>query len=212
MARSKCQLSEKGSYRRKILERCKMALNLRPKLMVVLSLIFLLGVPHLYSKQENSNYYLGVLAKGYPPSLVVGELRFANARVVNINDNMVLFGINAETKLTTFLKNLPFLQEVYVEAADISRNGSLKKNPMVREFFSLTKQNRLKEGISPQSRGDIPKKTVQDGKKKGSAPEAAMAVDKQTENAPTGNMALIDRLIREKAKATRAKKEVEKKI
>jgi hypothetical protein len=189
-----------------------MASKLRSKLVVVLYLIFLLGVLPLYSKQENSNYYLGVLAKGYPPSLVAGELRFANARVVSIKDNMVLFGINEKTKLTTFLKNLPFLQEVYVDAADISRNDSLKKNPLVREFFSLSKRNRLKEEIAPQSRGDTPHKTVQDVKKEGSSPEPTMAVDKQTKTAPTGNMALIDRLIREKAKAIQAKKEVGKKL
>jgi hypothetical protein len=98
------------------------------------------------------------------------------------------------------------LQEVYVDAAEISRNDSLKKDPLVREFISLSKQTRLKEGISPQSKGDPPHKTVQDVKKKGSSHEPAMAADKQTKSAATGNMALIDQLIREKAKATRVKK------
>jgi hypothetical protein len=98
-----------------------------------------------YPEKENSNYYLGVLENGYPPSLVVSEFRFANAQVVSIKDNMVLFGINEKTKLTTFLKNLPFLKEVYVDAKDVKANNSLRKNPMTREFLNLLQRDRLKK-------------------------------------------------------------------
>ena len=72
-------------------ERCKMILKSSIKKKVPLFfLILLLGVVPTFSEKENSNYYLGVLAKGYPPSLVANEFKFANARVVNIKDNMVL--------------------------------------------------------------------------------------------------------------------------
>lgn len=124
-----------------------MFLNLSTKGFFLCLLILLLGVftMYPYPEKENSNYYLGVLENGYPPSLVVSEFRFANAQVVSIKDNMVLFGINEKTKLTTFLKNLPFLKEVYVDAKDVKANNSLRKNPMTREFLNLLQRDRLKK-------------------------------------------------------------------
>jgi len=60
-----------------------MFLNLSTKGFFLCLLILLLGVFTMYSYPEleleknNSNYYLGVLENGYPPSLVVSEFRFA---------------------------------------------------------------------------------------------------------------------------------------
>jgi hypothetical protein len=182
-----------------------MALKLRPKRGVVLSLIFLLGVLPLYSKQENSNYYLGVLAKGYPPGLVAGELRFANAQVVSIKDNMVLFGISEKTKLTTFLKNLPFLQEVYVEAEGIKGDGVLKKNPMAQEFLLLLRRDRFKKPKkSLKKRPDLTSAGVK--KSQEGSLSAAEAAPKEKKPVLSGNMAVIDGKLREMVRDTRLKK------
>ena len=172
-------------------------------------LILLLGVVPTFSEKENSNYYLGVLARGYPPSLVANEFRFANARVVNIKDNMVLFGINEKTKLTTFLKNLPFLAEVYADAADIKGDDSLKKNPLVREFLFLLQRNKTPDITPPPPGGKGDNARTAD--KAGSAAEPGLTPGKQGKQPVSkGNMALIDQLIREKAKKIRAKKGAEK--
>jgi len=174
-----------------------MVLNLRNKGLVVVFLILLVGATTMHPKEGNSNYYLGVLAKGYPASLVAGELRYANAQVVGMTDSMVLFGINEKTQLTTFLKNLPFLAEVYVDAEEIKGKDLLKKNPLAREFISLSKGARLQPGNPGQSKDITTQKTLQ----------TLQESDKQTKiTRSTGNMALIDKLIREKAKATRIKK------
>jgi hypothetical protein len=143
--------------------------------------------------------------------MVVNEFRFANAQVVRVEDNMVLFGINEKTKLTTFLKNLPFLKEVYVDTADIKGISSLKKNSLAREFLNLLHKKRLKKTPPVAAEDFGPQKTGKDaGEKKMSAgPE--MAAKKQAKKPGTsGNMALIDKLIREKAKSLRASKRVEK--
>jgi hypothetical protein len=172
-------------------------------------LIVFPGLSTLYSDsaEDNSNYYLGVLAKGYPNSLVVSEFKYANARVVSMKGKMVLFGINENTKLTTFLKNLPFLEQVYVDAQDIKGDTSLKKNPLVREFLFL-KQKHKNPKMSKGS--PLEGMTSAKGKVKGS-PGTGMTLEKGSKKpAATGNMALIDNLIREKAKKIRAKKEQEK--
>jgi len=186
--------------------------NLSSKRLFLLFIILLLGVfsTFSYPQNENANYYLGVLAKGYPPSLVVNEFRFANARVVNIRDNVVLFAINEKTKLTTFFKNLPFLKEVYAEAADIRGDASLKKNPLVREFLFLLQKDRVQKS---KGKGLTNRETAQAPPKPGNpADERGMAPDKQSKKiAVKGNMALIDKLIREKAKKIRAAKSAEKK-
>lgn len=178
--------------------------------------IVFLGSSALYSEsaEDNANYYLGVLAKGYPNSLVVSEFKYANARVVNMKDNMVLFGINENTKLTTFLKNLPFLEQVYVEAQDIKDikgDTSIKENPLVREFLFLKQKSKIPKMTLSSSRGNLVEEmTSPPGKVKGS-PDAEMALEKGSKKpAAKGNMALIDQLIREKAKKIRAKKGVEK--
>jgi hypothetical protein len=79
--------------------------------------------------------------------MVVNEFRFANAQVVRLEDNIVLFGINEKTKLTTFMRNLLFLKEVSVDAKDIKGTTSLKKNSLAREFLNLLHGKRLKNRI-----------------------------------------------------------------
>ena len=179
---------------------------------LTLFVIVFLGVYALYgdSTEDNSNYYLGVLAKGYPNSLVVSEFKYANARVVSMKGNMVLFGINENTKLTTFLKNLPFLEQVYVDVQDIKDlkgDTSLNKNPLVREFLFL-KQKHKNPKMSKGS--PVEGITAGKGKLKGS-PGTEMALEKGSKKpAGKGNMALIDQLIRGKAKKIRAMKNKEK--
>ena len=179
-------------------------------------LIVFPGLSTLYSDsaEDNANYYLGVLAKGYPNSLVVSEFKYAHARVVSMKGNMVLFGINENTKLTTFLKNLPFLEQVYVDARDITDikgDASLKKNPLVREFLFLKQKHKNPKMTPSLSKGSTTKEmTPAKGKVKGS-PATGIALEKGSKKpAGKGNMALIDQLIREKAKKIRAKKGVEK--
>ena len=182
---------------------------------IVFFMFFLLvfpGLSTLYSDsaEDNVNYYLGVLAKGYPNSLVVSEFKYANARVVNMKGNMVLFGINENTKLTTFLKNLPFLEQVYVDARDITDikgETSLKENPLVREFLFLKQKHKNPKMTSSLSEGSpLEGMAPAKGNVKGE-----MALEKGSKKSTAkGNMALIDQLIREKAKKIRAKKSVEK--
>ena len=181
-----------------------------------LFLIVFVVVSTLYpeSVEDNSNYYLGVLAKGYPDSLVVSEFKYANAQVVSMKNNMVLFGINENTKLTTFLKNLPFLEQVYVDVQDITvikGDNSLKENPLVREFLFLKQKNKTPKMTPSLSKGSpVEGITAGKGKVKGS-PDTEMALEKGSKKpAAKGNMALIDQLIREKAKKIRAMKNKEK--
>jgi hypothetical protein len=197
----------------------KMRLNLSTKVFPLLFSILLLGLFPIYSypcpelelEKDNSNYYLGVLAKGYPPSMVVNEFRFANAQVVRLEGNMVLFGINEKTKLTTFLKNLPFLKEVYVDAADIKGITSLKKNSLAREFLNLLHGKRLKKPHPGASEEIGLLKTGEEaGKMEISAGPGTAAKKQVKKPGPSGNMALIDKLIREKAKNIRASKSVKK--
>jgi len=186
----------------------------RITIFIMLFLLVFPGVSALYSDspEDNVNYYLGVLAKGYPDSLVVSEFKYANARVVSMKDNMVLFGINENTKLTTFLKNLPFLEQVYVDARDIKElkgESSLKENPLVREFLFLIQKNKSPKMTPSLSKGS-PVEGMTPGKGKGSV-KGEMALEKGSKKpAAKGNMALIDQLIREKAKKIRAKKGEEK--
>jgi hypothetical protein len=186
------------------------------KIFVMCLVIVFPGISALYSDtaEDNANYYLGVLAKGYPDSLVVSEFKYANARIVSMKNNMVLFGINENTKLTTFLKNLPFLEQVYVDARDIMEikgDTSLKDNPLVREFLFLKQKNKTPKMTPSLSKGSpVEGITAGKGKVKGS-PDTAMALEKGSNKpADKGNMALIDQLIREKAKKIRAMKNKEK--
>jgi hypothetical protein len=171
-------------------------------------LIFLLGVTTLFAAPgvKNSNYYLGVLANGYPHSLVISEFQYANAEVVNINDNLVIFGINGNTKLTTFLKNLPFLQDVYVDVESLKGNISLNTNPLAREFLFLLQSNKTQPENPPHlkdmSLQESPSSTVNT---KGSVDYSGSPLAKGSLGKKPGqensqnNMAVIDKLIREKA-------------
>ena len=188
----------------------------RITILVIFLVIVSAGISALYSDsaEDNINYYLGVLAKGYPNSLVVSEFKYADARIVSMKDNMVLFGINENTKLTTFLKNLPFLEQVYVDARDIMEikgDTSLKDNPLVREFLFLKQKNKTPKMTPSLSKGGpVEGITAGKGKVKGS-PDTEMALEKGSKkSAAKGNMALIDNLIREKAKKIRAVKNKEK--
>ena len=188
----------------------------RITILVIFLVIVSAGISALYSDsaEDNINYYLGVLAKGYPNSLVVSEFKYADARIVSMKDNMVLFGINENTKLTTFLKNLPFLEQVYVDARDIMEikgDTSLKDNPLVREFLFLKQKNKTPKMTPSLSKGGpVEGITAGKGKVKGS-PDTEMALGKGSKKSSAkGNMALIDQLIREKAKKIRAMKNKEK--
>ena len=189
-----------------------MLFNTIKKRIFLFFVILLLGVFTTFSSPQNgnANYYLGVLAKGYPPSLVVNEFRFADAQVVNVKDNMVLFAVNEKTKLTTFIKNLPFLKEVYIEATDIGGDASLRKHPLVREFLSFLQKDRVRKSKGKDLTNP---ETVHAPSKPGNpAKESGMAPDKRArKTAAKGNMDLIDNLIREKAKKIRAAKSAGKK-
>ncbi|MGD2086439.1 MAG: hypothetical protein PVH61_09680 [Candidatus Aminicenantes bacterium] len=187
----------------------------RITIFITLFLFVYVGVSTLFSDspEDNANYYLGVLAKGYPNSLVVSEFKYANARVVSMKDNMVLFGINENTKLTTFLKNLPFLEQVYVDARDITDikgDTSLKENPLVREFLFLKQKHKTPKMTPSLSKGSpVEGMTSAKGKVRGS-PATKITLEKgNKKTAGQGNMALIDQLIREKAKKIRASKDKE---
>ena len=162
---------------------------------------------------KTSNYYLGVLAQGYPQSMVVSEFQYANAEVVNIDDNMVLFGINQNTKLTTFLKNLPFLKEVYVDAESLKGNISLSTNPLAREFLFLLQSGKDQPGKPPHLKDlDSQDSPTLPGNAKGSADagdDTASSLKKGSLGKSTGletnqnNLVVIDKLIREKAEKTK---------
>jgi hypothetical protein len=175
-------------------------------------LIFLLGVTTLFAAPgvKTTNYYLGVLANGYPHSLVISEFQYANAEVVNINDNLVIFGINGNTKLTTFLKNLPFLQDVYVDVESLKGNISLNTNPLAREFLFLLQSNKTQPENPPHlkdmSLQESPSSTVNT---KGSVDDSGSPLAKGSLGKKPGqensqnNMAVIDKLNREKAEKTK---------
>ncbi len=175
-------------------------------------LILLLGVTTLLAAPgvKNCNYYLGVLAEGYPQSMVISEFQYANAEVVNIDNNLVLFGINQNTKLTTFFKNLPFLKEVYVDAESLKGNISLNTNPLAREFLFLLQSSKTQPENPPHLKDlklqDSPTPMVNS---KGSDEAADFTLKKSAMTKNTGlktsqnNMAVIDKLIREKAEKTK---------
>jgi len=174
-------------------------------------LIFLLGVSTLAAAPgvKNTNYYLGVLAEGYPHSMVISEFQYANAEVVNIDNNLVLFGINENTKLTTFFKNLPFLKEVYVDAESFKGNISLNTNPLAREFLFLLQSGKTQPENPPHLKDtnlqDSPTPTVNAKGSADAADDPGSTLKKGTLGNNTGlktsqnNMAVIDKLIREKA-------------
>jgi hypothetical protein len=188
--------------------------------MLALVLIITLGVINLYSQKVKTNYYLGILADGYPASLITNEFRSAKASLINMRDNLILFGITKKTKVTTFFKKLPFLKEVYVNEKVIKKNKSLARHPLVMEFLSLLKKQR-KEQLLPA--GEITSASAQHILKKGD--NIDQKVDKSLEqtkvmqkNQPgqqgkisSGNMELLDTLLRKKARArssdTKSKKE-----
>jgi hypothetical protein len=189
-----------------------MKVQYRFKILYLYFLILLLGVTTLLAAPgvKNSNYYLGVLAEGYPQSMVISEFQYANAEVVNIDNNLVLFGIDENTKLTTFFKNLPFLKEVYVDAESLKGNISLSTNPLAREFLFLLQSDKAQPGnpphlknkdlqgagsqvVNPKNPDDVTGPTL----KKGSL--AKDTGPKTSQN----NMAVIDKLIREKAEKTK---------
>lgn len=173
-----------------------MTLNLRNKGLAVIFLICVASTILMYSQEQDANfYYLGVLRDGYPSSMVNSELRFAKAKVCGMTESIVLFGIDEKTQLTTFLKKLPFLAEIYVDAEEIDEKNLLKKNPLFQKFRLL---NNKKNPIPGHSKDKENKKTT----------VMQQEVDKPSKAAAsTGNMVLIDKLIREKAVALRKDKE-----
>jgi len=201
----------KGRSLKLYVQEGKMKVHYHLKNLYLYFLIFLLGLSILCAAPgvKNSNYYLGVLANGYPHSLVISEFRYANAEVVNLRDNLVLFGINENTKLTTFLKNLPFLQDVYVDAEGLKGNISLNTNPLAREFLFLLQSNKTQPENPPHLKGmnlqNSPtltgnaKNSVDDDADTGSTLKKGTPGKKIVQETSRNNMAVIDKLIREKA-------------
>jgi len=163
------------------------------KLSVIFVFIFVLGVLTLYSQAQSANSYLGVLADGYPSGLVANEFKFANAQLVSIKGNVILFSINENTKLTTFMKNLPFLKEVYVDPTHIKGDSPLRKHPLTGRFITLLKKQEFQ-------RKHVARKQAAMHGKNSRGVKAGNPVEKP---AMSGNMKLIHRLITNKAKQVR---------
>jgi len=87
--------------------------------------------------RESSIFYLGKVAEGYPDDMLGRELKMAGADIVSIKDGMIIFGINEGTRLTKFMKNLPFLKEVYVDKASVLKDIQLKSKPIAQRFLTL---------------------------------------------------------------------------
>jgi hypothetical protein len=97
------------------------------------------------------------------------------------------------------------------DITDIKGDTSSKENPQVREFLFLKQKHKNPKMTPSLSKGSpVEGITSGKGKMKGS-PDTGMALEKGSNKpAAKGNMALIDQLIREKAKKIRAKKGEEK--
>jgi hypothetical protein len=94
---------------------------------------------------------------------------------------------------------------------DIKGDTSLKENPLVREFLFLKQKHKTPRMTASLSKGSpVEGMKPGKGKMKGS-PDTGMSLEKgNNKPAAKGNMALIDQLIREKAKKIRAMKNKEK--
>jgi hypothetical protein len=185
-------------------------MGLRRERLILLIFVFFVAAFTIYPEQVKSNYYLGILSKGYPHNLIISEFKFANAQVVSIKDNILLFGINENTKLTTFFKKLPFLKEVYADAEGIRENQSLKRDPIIRKFLSLVKKNTIEESdLNQPTRSRYRKGGNTDDKLDKHVEEKIVPETLEKRTSISGNMALIDKLIREKAKKGRSEKDVD---
>ncbi len=100
--------------------------------------------------------YLGVLAKGYPDSLVRSQLALAHVDVRAIQDGMIIFSINENSKITRFFnKHLPFLEGVYLDRQAVLKNAKVAKTRIAQEFMALcSRKNGSVGGSRPLTEPD----------------------------------------------------------
>ncbi|MBF0226736.1 MAG: carboxypeptidase regulatory-like domain-containing protein [Desulfobacterales bacterium] len=95
------------------------------------------------SNEEYVSWYLGSVEDGYPETLILKELKFANAKFEGIEDGFILFGLTKNTKLTTFLKTCNFLKKVYSIENPPNFTQELLKKDIIKKFISsLSSQNK----------------------------------------------------------------------
>ena len=129
--------------------------------------------------EDPAFFYLGPMIKGYPAGLITHELGRARARVVAIDKEWMIFGIDQKTKATKFLTNVPFMKYVHWEREGVLKDTSLKNNKIAQKFLELCNRDdpTLKGGSSS---------------KKGHIFQGQEGISK--------DMLALDRLIRKKAK------------
>ncbi len=98
----------------------------------------LAATPRQRAEESPGISYLGVLEKGYPARLVARELARARVKVHAIQDGMVLFSINDESRLTPFFnKHLPFLDGVYLDRQALLKDAKAAKTRIGCKFMAL---------------------------------------------------------------------------
>jgi hypothetical protein len=125
-------------------------------------------------------FYVGPMLKGYPVDLITHELGRARARVVTIDEEWMIFGINQKTKATKFLKNVPFMKYVHWEREGVLEDKSLKNKKIAQKFLEIC------DRVDPTKKGGS-------SSKKGHIFQGQEGISK--------DMLALDRLIRNKAKA-----------
>jgi hypothetical protein len=97
------------------------------------------------AKSDLSFCYLGVLADKYPVQLIRSELGRAGVNILDLKDGIILFETSGRTRITPFLKRLPFLKKVYTDGKAVlkdQRLKSLKDQRIPRKFAALSARNR----------------------------------------------------------------------
>ena len=93
--------------------------------------------------------YLGVLAKGYPESLLRSQLGMAQVSVYSIEEDMILFSIGQNTKITGFFnQSLPFLKGVYMDRQGVLKNSDVAKTKIAKKFMALLSGRKHLENIT----------------------------------------------------------------
>jgi len=134
-------------------------------------------------EQDNFFYYLGAVAKGYPDDLVLKELGRARAKVVKIDEGMVIFGISNKTVATQVLKDLPFFDKVYADRNAALKNPAILSKKITQQFFSLSHKNPSVSPLLSAGSSIADRKLVLEGQ------EAVM-----------GDMFVLDQIFRQKTK------------
>lgn len=96
--------------------------------------------------------YLGVLAKGYPDSLVRSQLALAKVEVHAIREGMIIFSVNANSKTTPFFnEHLPFLEGVYLDSTAVLQDAKAARTRIAREFITFFSRHKDLDGITSPS-------------------------------------------------------------